>query len=153
MILKQNWRRIYTTNYDDCVEFYALKNNIKTAMPSFSFEEALPRRLSSRTTVHMHGYIHNCTEDNVLSQLILSHYSYAEQRARRSPWWEQFEKDLRTAERIFFVGYSLSDFEAASYLTKSPGLASKCHFIIRHDRDNNYTQPLNGLRDVTLDRD
>jgi SIR2-like protein len=134
-ILSQPWRRIYTTNYDDCAEFYAITTNNKSNMPSYSFEQPLPSRILARTIVHMHGYIHNCTKDNVLSQMVLTHYSYAEQRAKLSPWWGQFEKDLRTTEGIFFVGYSLGDFAVASYLTKNPAFARKTHFIVPPNLD------------------
>ena len=130
-IAGKKWRRIYTTNYDDAIEFYHKKNKAQASPKSFSYEDARPTKIRPQSIVHLHGYIHNCTKENILNQLILDHRSYAEQAVKETPWWEQFERDIRGATHIFFVGYSLSDFVPASYLTKSPELANKVHFVVR----------------------
>lgn len=130
-ILKQDWKRIYTTNYDDCVEINEVGVDPAKKRKSFSFEDGRPAKVRSGSIIHLHGYIHNCTKSNVLSQLVLDHKSYAEQETKDSPWWEQFSRDLRGAQHIFFVGYSMSDFPVASYLTKNTSYTKKTHFIVR----------------------
>lgn len=130
-ILAAKWRRIYTTNYDDAVECFAKDTRAVPKLPSYSIEDSLPGKILAGTVVHLHGFIHRCTPANVLSQLVLSHSSYAEQAAKTSPWWAQFERDIRAAEAVFFVGYSLSDFKVASYLSRTPAWTSKCHFVLR----------------------
>lgn len=130
-ILRQDWKRIYTTNYDDCIERNEIGVDTQRRRKSFSFEDPRPAKIRSGSIIHLHGYIHNCKKDNVLSQLILDHKSYAEQETKDSPWWEQFSRDLRGAQHIFFVGYSMSDFPVASYLTKNPSYTNKTHFIVR----------------------
>lgn len=130
-ILEKKWRMIYTTNYDDCAERYDLSRPKVDRRKTFSIEDARPAKLPPGSIVHLHGYIHNCDTKNILSQLVLDHHSYARQVVSDSPWWSQFERDLRGAQNVFFLGYSLSDFAVASYLTKNPDYARKIHFILR----------------------
>lgn len=130
-ILKHDWKRIYTTNYDDCVEVYDRGRERIRRRSSFSVEDTRPVKLPSGAVIHLHGYIHNCGPQDVLTQLVLDHRSYAEQAAIDSAWWEQFGRDLRGAQFIFFVGYSLSDFAAAKYLTRNSDYVTKTHFIVR----------------------
>lgn len=134
-ILSLKWRRIYTTNYDDAVELYQNELRSSPRLEPRSFEDPLPAKILPGTIVHLHGFIHRCTRENVLSQLVLNHRSYAEQHAKGSPWWGLFERDIRTAEAIFFVGYSLGDFAVASYLTTNPELSKKCYFIVQSNPD------------------
>lgn len=133
-ILAQPWRRIYTTNYDDVVECFHQKNGTKPKPSSYSHEEPQSRQVRRGSIIHLHGYIHRMTHENVMRQAILAHRSYAEQAATSSPWWQQFERDIRSAENVFFVGYSLADFETASYLTQANDLVSKTHFILRQNQ-------------------
>ncbi|MFV2054289.1 SIR2 family protein [Aliiroseovarius sp. YM-037] len=130
-ILGKRWRRIYTTNYDDAVEFFEKDSGTGSRRLSFSIDDDRPRKFPSNTVVHLHGYIHACDKKNVLSQLVLDHRSYAEQAALESPWWDQFERDVQGAEWIFFVGYNLNDFAVAKYLTKDPRISQKTRFILR----------------------
>ena len=130
-ILSKRWRRIYTTNYDDAVEFFEKDSGTGTRRQSFSIDDDRPRKFPSNAVVHLHGYIHACDRKNVLSQLVLDHRSYAEQAALDSPWWDQFERDVQGAEWIFFIGYNLNDFAVAKYLTKDPRISRKARFILR----------------------
>lgn len=130
-ILKQPWLRIYTTNYDDVVESFWKATNVSQNRYSYSTESQVPAQFRPGSVVHLHGYIHECTRDNLLRQLVLSHYSYAQQRALQSPWWDVFERDMRVAKNIFFVGYDLKDFEPAKYLTQNPLTVERTHFILR----------------------
>lgn len=130
-ILAKRWRRIYSTNYDDAVEFFEKDGGTGIRRQSFSIDDDRPRKFPSNTMVHLHGYIHACDKKNVLSQLVLDHRSYAEQAALGSPWWDQFERDVQGAEWVFFVGYSLNDFAVAKYLTKDPRISRKTRFILR----------------------
>lgn len=130
-ILGKRWRRIYTSNYDDAVEFFEKTTGSGSRRSSFSIDDERPRKIPSNSVVHLHGYIHACDKKNVLSQLVLDHRSYAEQAALGSPWWDQFERDIQGAGWIFFVGYNLNDFTVAKYLTKDPRISKRTRFILR----------------------
>jgi hypothetical protein len=131
LILSQPWLRIYTTNYDDVVEVFWKSINESKNRQSYSTESQIPNQIRAGSVIHLHGYIHECTRENLLKQIVLSHYSYAQQRVLMSPWWDVFERDMRVAKNIFFVGYDLNDFEPAKYLTQNPSAVEKTHFILR----------------------
>jgi len=134
-ILAKPWRRIYTTNYDDAIECFHKLNHTNPKPTSYSNHDPQANKVRAGSIIHIHGYIHRMTTENISQQAVLSHRSYAEQAATTSPWWQQFERDIRSAENIFFVGYSLADFETASYLTQSDALVSKTHFILRQNEN------------------
>jgi hypothetical protein len=142
IIINQPWLRIYTTNYDDSVELFWREESIRNL--SFSLESSLPSQIRQGSIIHLHGYINACTREDLLRQLVLTHYSYAQQRALSSPWWQVFERDIRVAQNIFFVGYELNDFEPASYLSKNPELSNKTHFILRPAKSPVLESRLNG---------
>lgn len=134
-ILRQPWRRIYTTNYDDAVEWH-FDDEKKSRLPnSYSYKEKTPRYLRSNDIVHLHGYIRKCTRENISEELILGHRSYVEERLKKSPWYDLFSGDLDNASSIFFVGYSLLDFNITAYLMRNPLLVKKTYFIIRKEPD------------------
>ena len=130
-VLKKQWRRIYTTNYDDAVELFGNTYTATTKRRSFSIDDDMPRKLPANSIIHLHGYIHTCDRNNILSQLVLDHHSYATQAVLDSPWWGQFERDIQGAQWVFFVGYNLNDFSVAKYLTMSPKSLQKTRFILR----------------------
>ncbi|MCM5558510.1 SIR2 family protein [Pleomorphomonas sp. JP5] len=129
-ILSKKWMRIFTTNYDDSVELHSSRLEKTEKRTSYSTEDPVPKHISSNSVVHLHGYIHKCTANNALTQLVLTHYSYAQQRAIESPWWSIFERDLLISENVFFLGYELNDFEPAKYLSLNPAYISKTFFIL-----------------------
>jgi len=99
-ILKRKWLRIYTTNYDDAAEFSYQEDRISTQ--SFSYDDEKPKRLASGAIIHLHGTIRKTTEENVLQQLILNESSYVRQHFEKSPWYDDFIRDLRFSSACFF---------------------------------------------------
>lgn len=128
-ILREKWRRIYTTNYDDLVEWAALERGEKIS--SYSFDENKPLRLDFGTVIHLHGSIRNATEENALKQLVLNESSYIRQHIEKSPWYDDFVRDLKFCKNCFFIGYSLADMHIAALLMKNNDLKEKIFFITR----------------------
>ena len=126
-ILSENWRRIYTTNYDDVVETHRLAANAKPN--TFDVSEALPNKLLHGALIHLHGSIRLVTPGNLQSSLILGEASYVNQYVVRSPWYDQFQRDLAYASAIYIVGYSLADYHIAALLLENPQLAARTTFI------------------------
>lgn len=144
LVLSKSWRRIYTTNYDDAVEFFEKSEKGAPKRASYSVNDDRPKKLAANSVVHLHGYIHASTKMAVLSELVLDHRSYAEQAALSSPWWDQFERDIQGAQWIFFVGYNLNDFAVAKYLTKNPHLSKRTRFILRNPISDYMLERLEG---------
>ena len=126
-ILNERWRRIYTTNYDDAVETHRLAIN---SLPNtFDVAESVPNKLPHGSVIHLHGSIRVITPDNLNSSLVLGEASYVNQYVVRSPWYDQFQRDLAFAGKIFIVGYSLADYHIAALLLENPSLAARTIFI------------------------
>jgi len=126
-ILGSKWRRIYTTNYDDCVEVF--RTSVKENQNSYDVSDSIPNKLQDGSVVHLHGSLREMTPDNVKSSIILGETSYINQYMQRSPWFDQFQKDISFASNLFIVGYSLSDYHIATLLMMSPSIAQKTIFI------------------------
>lgn len=127
------WRRIYTTNYDDAIEFALLR----ASMPirSFSYRDEKPRELHRGSIIHLHGTIRDLTEENCVDVLVLNEQSYIEQFFQRSPWYSEFVRDLRQSSACFFAGYSLMDYHINALLMQADELARKTYFITRPGPD------------------
>ena len=54
-ILQLPWRRIYTTNYDDCIECCRHANGLP--IQSFTYLDPKPNKIPEGAIVHLHGYI------------------------------------------------------------------------------------------------
>jgi hypothetical protein len=126
-VLSERWRRIYTTNYDDVVETHRLATK---ALPNaFDVSESVPSKLPHGAVVHLHGSIRLITPDNLNNSLVLGEASYVNQYVVRSPWYDQFQRDLAFASTIYIVGYSLADYHIAALLLANPSLAARTIFI------------------------
>jgi hypothetical protein len=128
-VLSENWLRIYTTNYDDVVEFCHLARGVK--LSSFDSSEVIPNRLPNNSIVHLHGSIRALTRENVGTSLVLGETSYVRQYVEKSPWYNQFQKDIRYASNVFIIGYSMADYHIAALLLEDPTIADKTFFIQR----------------------
>ena len=133
-ILSLPWRRIYTTNFDDTVEFHHSSNNV--VVPSYTTTEPKPSRLQHGSIIHLHGAIRATTEDNVLEQLVLSESAYIRQQFEKSPWYDEFVRDLRFCDSCFFIGYNLRDLHISAILLQDPVLSEKTYFVTESRPDN-----------------
>lgn len=126
-ILAENWSRIYTTNYDDTVEVCQHGRHLEPK--SFDVSVAVPNKLAKNSIVHLHGSIRVTSPENIKSSLILGESSYVRQYLGRSPWYSQFQADIKFASSLFIVGYSMSDYHISALLLENPDIAKKTYFI------------------------
>lgn len=137
-ILNEPWRRIYSTNYDDAVELHRLRN--KLLPNAFDVSEPVPNKLPHGAVVHLHGSIRLITPENVKDSLVLGEGSYVNQYVVRSPWYDQFQRDLAFASALYIVGYSLADYHIAGLLMANPKLAARTVFIQGPDPDKTFVR-------------
>jgi hypothetical protein len=122
------WARIYTTNYDDIVSV-AKGPNFRI----YTFDDPRPRKLPTAFGVHLHGSIRRASEENADSQLILNNKSY-DVIARQYPdWFHEFQRDRRTFDACYFLGFSLGDHHIAGLMTSGEESKSRTYFISRRD--------------------
>jgi hypothetical protein len=139
-ILSHPWRRIYTTNYDDVCELAA--DEVGRPLVSVTLSDAPDAQPSgSLLLVHLHGSIRSYSQ-NQGSQIDfqLSASSYLSSRFPGSPWAPTLRSDIRFARAVFFIGYSLSDFDIARLLydedqlpSGEMGVRDKVHIIRKSD--------------------
>ncbi len=126
-----NWRRVYTTNYDNVFELSALKNG--KATDSVVLSDSLNNYYNkSKLIVHINGYINRLTVDKLNNEFKLTARSYLTDGFNRSEWKDLFMSDLKTAKAIFFVGYSLRyDLDIKrTIINIDPRLKEKTFFIV-----------------------
>jgi hypothetical protein len=73
-IINHRWRRVYTTNYDDVFEFGLLES--KDSPESISFFDPLKKLGKATQVIHLHGYIHKCSDEDIDEKLVLTERSY-----------------------------------------------------------------------------
>lgn len=132
-ILGLPWHRIYTTNYDDTVEFF--RADRRSNKMSYSYDDERPKKLPIGAVIHLHGTIRNATEDNVLQQIVLNERSYVRQHFEKSSWYDEFNRDLNFCTACYFIGYSLSDYHISALLMENPDTCRKTYFVNEEEVD------------------
>jgi len=130
-LYSMNWRRIYTTNYDDAIE---VSRQSKRLPSSLTIEDST-ERVAEAATIHINGYIDRVSPANIASNLVLTDTSYATNNFGKSPWSQFFSTDIRLCRSLIFVGYSLYDLDIARILIEDQSIKEKTIFIISPDAD------------------
>ncbi|SMF95691.1 SIR2-like domain-containing protein [Methylomagnum ishizawai] len=129
-ISSSQWRRIYTTNYDNSIELSANKKGI--IIEQITTKDS-PEKYYKKNNicVHINGSITSISEESIESDFKLSTSSYiAPDSFTTSAWYYSFKKDLERSSAIVFVGYSLYDIEIQKILFGYPEFKSKTFFVI-----------------------
>lgn len=120
------WRNIYTTNYDDAIE-YCLRG--KRPISSIGINDEIAKSRPG-AIIHLNGYIGDVIPANLQSGLVLTDQSYATSKLQDSEWLKFFLRDLRSARTIIFAGYSLADLDIQRALIADETLSRKTIFFI-----------------------
>jgi hypothetical protein len=127
--LNQNWYRIYTTNYDNVIEHCRPKNR-----STFSINN-IPKNLKRGSIIHLNGHIDVMTPLEVENSIVLTDSSYATSRFSNSKWAQIFRSDLKNAQAVIFVGYSLADLDISRILIEDQNLIRKSFFVLSPHED------------------
>jgi hypothetical protein len=132
-IIKVNWKRIYTTNYDNAIELAA--QNQGKFLRSLTIEDDPKEFWKDRNTcIHINGSINDLTEEQFADRFKLSRSSYVTEKTfQESPWHYPFKKDLESCSAIVFVGYSLYDMDIERLLFMQPEFKEKTFFVTREN--------------------
>ncbi|TAK72706.1 MAG: hypothetical protein EPO19_00830 [Betaproteobacteria bacterium] len=115
LVTKYPWRRIYTTNYDNAVEFAFDSRNRPIA--SYSALEVYPANLPQNALcIHLNGIFTHAVKDHADATLRLSFGSYASNNLEGTRWGDLFERDVSFAGATAFIGYRLADLDVARLL-------------------------------------
>jgi hypothetical protein len=132
VISKVNWRRIYTTNYDDILEC-AYSKTSKKLVPITTDDD--PHEVASwgNACLHINGFVNRLSHATLFNSFKLTDTSYATESFARSGWGYIFGKDVRLARAVFFIGYSLHDLDIKRALYSEPKISDKLFFIVENN--------------------
>ncbi len=128
-----DWKRIYTTNYDDSIEKSAKEKN--KIIYSLTIDDDPKEFYKKRSCcIHINGSISSVSEEDLDSKFKLTRTSYVSPDSFvNSSWYYYFKKDLEQSSAIVFIGYSLYDIDIEKILFASPVFKKKTYFIIEKD--------------------
>lgn len=123
------WRRIYTTNYDHCIEQAA--RNAGVFLECICVDKPAEHVYrKDGLCIHINGSIDQLTERTIGKSFKLSASSYVSaQSFLDSTWGVHFKRDLERCSALIFVGYSLYDIEIQRVLFENPSFVEKTFFI------------------------
>ena len=107
IIANVNWRRIYTTNYDNVFEIASNTVNKHSYPIDIAKQEQKDIIKSSNEIIHLNGYIDFFTPENLYSSTKLTSQSYLDINFLESSWRTEIDFDFEQSKAIFFIGFSL----------------------------------------------
>lgn len=147
-----NWKRIYSTNYDNVIEKASLDNG-KYRLPVVLSKNSRNIINKNDVVIHINGYIENLSTDSLYSEFKLTRDSYTNENLRESDWAFLLEDDLDNAKCIIFVGYSLEyDIDIQKLLATSKNLKDRCFFITHNPtrKTSHYMKKFGAICDIAL---
>ena len=131
-----DWKRIYTTNYDNVLETAYTKNG-KILTPVTLSDRPYSFKDKKTLAIHLNGYINNLTPNTLNEEFKLSEVSYLANDFISNDWGTLFRQDLKTSDAIFFVGFSLNyDLDLKRVIYATPDLLDKCFFILSENESS-----------------
>ena len=82
--------------------------------------------------IHLNGSIIKTNKNNFLDEIVLTSSQYFTNILEQNPWSHRFRADFNISKSVFFVGYSLYDFDIAKIIFEST-LSGKRIFFIQHE--------------------
>ena len=133
-IVRFQWDRIYTTNYDNAIERALTQAN--RPFKSFNNLEHRDGPPGKRTEIiHLHGYAEKWDNTNFTRSCILSGDSYFNLNGIKH-WLEEFRHDIERASIVLFVGFSTHDFHLNEVLFNASSTRPKVFFVNRETAQN-----------------
>ncbi len=127
--LRQPWKRVYTTNYDNVAETAAAKAPKRLTPATLSdLIYSLPR--PGTICVHLNGYIDRIKTDPSDAEIKLTDTSYLTQAVFDSQWAATLRQDFDAARAVIFIGYSTADIDIRRILYDRPERKEKSFFIV-----------------------
>lgn len=125
------WQRIYTTNYDDAIEFSRRGTSV---VSSFTLSDN-PMSAPQGAVAHLNGFIDAIKSTSFDQDVILTDTSYSINEFRDSAWARQFLIDVRTSRSIVFLGYSMADLDIVRLLLADPDIRDRTLIYVSKDTD------------------
>ena len=135
IIYGENWKRTYTTNYDDVFEFARTQQGISTNSYCLS-DNIKDNNINDNFILHINGKIGRLNRDTINHEFKLTETSYLNDSFNSSEWSSIFKDDLRYARAIFVLGYGLRDLDIARLLVVDQAIKNKLFIITKPNIDD-----------------
>ncbi|WEK00480.1 MAG: SIR2 family protein [Candidatus Sphingomonas phytovorans] len=133
-VVNHPWYRIFTTNFDNCIE--QILSGPNGSPDIYSFTDPLPNKIKPTSIIHLHGYIGRVTKSNAHTEIIYALKSYANLHSERPEWLTEFNRNLAQCRNVVFVGYSLGyDDHIRDIITKTTDISDKTFFFVGGEHD------------------
>jgi oligoribonuclease (3'-5' exoribonuclease) len=135
IITLNDWIRIYTTNYDNVIEF-AGKDIDKYNRTPVTLHDSTEHIRNLNSVVHLNGYIRNLDVNKLDKEFKLITRSYLVEDFTKSDICGLFNRDLKEARVIIFIGTSLKyDLDIQRIIYSIDENNDKIIFIDKIDTD------------------
>lgn len=123
-----NWKRIYTTNYDDLLE--KSSDGVGKRRIPVTLKDEPSKKIAQQNIVHLNGYIKQLDKDKLYNEFKLTKSSYLTNEFLQNQWYEIFTNDIRNAKAVIFIGYSMQyDLDIQRIINNNNDNKEKFHFI------------------------
>lgn len=142
------WKRVYTTNYDNIVEVgYSCSS--KKIYPKVLSDSLLDINDKTKLCIHLNGYIGSLDESSIDKEFKLTDQSYTSEDFIESDWITLFDIDLKIADAIFFMGFSMgTDLDIKRIISRDPETYQKCYFVVGDKEKSPVVRMLNNYGQV-----
>lgn len=126
-IMGLQWKRVYTTNYDQVIERASQESGYSrdAIILSDDFEASGKNTIC----VHLNGYIERLNADKLDSEFKLTDRSYSCDALVGNPWFEFMVNDFEAASAIVVIGYSMQFDVDIKRLFSAPEISKKVIFV------------------------
>ena len=131
------WRRVYTTNYDECMELAGRKRGIvRRAVDKWTNPSDCKSKRN--LVIHLNGILSTMTASSMDADFKLTNGSYLAKELIDNPWRTIFKNDLMDCKAVFFVGFSMQgDLDLAQIIFNCENLKDKSFYIVKIDEQQN----------------
>lgn len=127
-ILKLPWRAIFTTNFDDLAERALETSRVSVISPTSSNDSVV----AGKTPIYyLHGRAADLIERDAPPSIVVSESNYLNLSERNRELYAELENSIYYSNKIFFIGYSLSDISIATKLFAIESLRKRSVVITR----------------------
>ncbi|MDZ7775278.1 MAG: SIR2 family protein [Bacteroidales bacterium] len=130
IIASVDWKRIYTTNYDNIIETAFHKQGKILTSVNLN-DRPYHYKDKKQLAIHLNGEINRLNSETLNNSFKLTEPSYLSQDFKESEWISLFRQDMKTASVIIFIGFSLNnDLDLKRIIYSTPEITNKTFFIL-----------------------
>lgn len=128
-IMDLQWKRVYTTNYDQVIERASKESSRAYSREAIILSDDFESCSKTSICVHINGYIEQLNANKLDNEFKLTDRSYSCDTLGGNPWFEFMVNDFEAASVIIVIGYSMQFDIDIKRLLSAPEISKKVIFI------------------------